>query len=154
MLVVFPLGLFTVAVIFDVLYLITRNPNLPVASYYMIAAGLVGGLLAAIFGAIDWSGLPYNSRAWNMGLGHGIGNMLVMGLFLLSWLRRGTTPELVPNPLALFSTFAGLGVALFTGWIGGELVYRLRVGVDRDAHLDAPSSLAEPSREPSKVERP
>jgi hypothetical protein len=29
-----------------------------------------------------------------------------------------------------------------TGWLGGELVDRLGVGVDRGAHLDAPSSLS------------
>jgi hypothetical protein len=31
---------------------------------------------------------------------------------------------------------------VLTGWLGGELVYRLRVGVDKGAHLDAPSSLS------------
>jgi len=38
--------------------------------------------------------------------------------------------------------FAGAGVALFAGWLGGELVERLGVGVDTGAHLDAPSSLS------------
>lgn len=32
--------------------------------------------------------------------------------------------------------------SLVTGWLGGELVERLRVGVDDGAHLDAPSSLS------------
>ena len=32
-------------------------------------------------------------------------------------------------------------LAMVTGWLGGELVARLGFGVDRDAHLDAPSSL-------------
>jgi hypothetical protein len=35
----------------------------------------------------------------------------------------------------------GVLLALVTGWLGGELVERLRVGVDEDAHLDAQSSL-------------
>jgi uncharacterized membrane protein len=35
----------------------------------------------------------------------------------------------------------GAGLAMFTGWLGGELVDRLGVGVDEGAHLDAPSSL-------------
>jgi hypothetical protein len=38
-------------------------------------------------------------------------------------------------------SFAGCGLALFTGWLGGELVDRLSVGVDDGAHLNAPSSL-------------
>lgn len=33
-------------------------------------------------------------------------------------------------------------LALVTGWLGGELVNRLGVGVDTGAHLDAPSSLS------------
>ena len=54
MLIVFPVGLFTTAVIFDILYLVNDNPFFPTASFYMIAAGVIGGLLAAIFGLIDW----------------------------------------------------------------------------------------------------
>ena len=34
-----------------------------------------------------------------------------------------------------------IGLALVTGWLGGERVDRLAVGVDEGAHLDAPSSL-------------
>jgi uncharacterized membrane protein len=43
-------------------------------------------------------------------------------------------------PLAL--EVIGLLAALVTGWLGGELVDRLGVGVDRGANLDAPSSLS------------
>ena len=71
MLIVYPLGLLSMAVIFDILYLIFNNRLLPTASYYMIAAGVLGGLLAAIFGFIDWLALPnqltrqeYRSLAW------------------------------------------------------------------------------------------
>ena len=153
MLVVFPLGLFATAAIFDVLYFITRYVALTTASYYMIAAGLIGGFLAAIFGAIDWLGLAYNSRAWNLGLLHGLGNGMVLGLFLLSWLRRRTPPDVLPDTTALLLSLAGVGLALVTAWIGGELVYRLRVGVDPGANVNAPSSLTEPSPARSKVSR-
>jgi uncharacterized membrane protein len=43
--------------------------------------------------------------------------------------------------MALVFSFFGLGLALVTGWLGGELVDRLGVGVDEGANLDAPSSL-------------
>jgi hypothetical protein len=39
-------------------------------------------------------------------------------------------------------SFAAGVLALFTGWLGGELVDRLSVGVDEGAHVDAPSSLS------------
>ena len=38
--------------------------------------------------------------------------------------------------------WTGIVIALFAGWLGGELVYRLNVGVDRGANLDAPNSLS------------
>src|SRR5687768_3592899 len=46
-----------------------------------------------------------------------------------------------PDAAALILSFLGGGLALFTGWLGGELVDRLSVGVDDGAHVDAPSSL-------------
>ena len=145
MLIVFPLGLLATAVIFDILYLSFGNSLLPTASYYMIAAGVLGGLLAAIFGFIDWLALPNGSRAKNIGLWHGLGNVLIVGLFAVSWLLRGNNVDFVPDSLALTLSFAGTALALVTAWIGGELVYRLGVGVDPGAHVNAPNSLTEPS---------
>ncbi len=141
MLVVFPLGLFATAVIFDIIYLTGGNPAFPTASFYMIAAGIIGGLLAALFGFIDWLALPNNTRAKSIGGWHGIGNVLIVTLFAVSWLLRRDNPNFVPDGLASILSFAGVGLALITGWIGGELVYRLGVAVDPGANVNAPSSL-------------
>lgn len=145
MLVVFPIGLLATSVIFDIVFLATGNSLLAAVSFYMIAAGAVGGLLAAIFGFIDWLALPNGSRAKNIGLWHGLGNFTIVVLFAISWLIRGAAPNFVPGGLALILSFAGLGLALITAWIGGELVYRLGVGVDPGANVNAPSSLTESS---------
>jgi uncharacterized membrane protein len=142
MLIVFPLGLLATAVIFDIFYLSSGNMLLPTASYYMIAAGVLGGLLAAIFGFIDWLALPNGSRAKNIGLWHGLGNVLIVGLFAVSWLLRRNNVDFVPDSLALTLAFAGTALALVTAWIGGELVYRLGVGVDPGANVNAPNSLS------------
>lgn len=143
MLVVFPLGLLSTAVIFDILYLVTGNEELAVAAFWTIAVGVVGGLLAAAFGLWDWLGIPKGTRAKRVGLLHGGGNVVVTALFAISWLLRLDDPTYLPDsvlPLAL--GLAGVGIALFTAWLGGELVYRLRVGVDDDAGLNASSSLS------------
>ena len=153
MLIVFPLGLLATAVIFDIIYLATRNPVLATVSFYMITAGAAGGLLAAIFGFIDWMALPNGSRAKNIGLWHGIGNVVIVVLFAVSWLLRGGNVNFVPDMLALILSFAGVGLALITAWIGGELVYRLGVGVDPGAHVNAPSSLTESSATATKTKR-
>jgi uncharacterized membrane protein len=145
MLIVFPLGLLATAVIFDILYLIFGNRLFPTASYYMIAAGVLGGLLAAIFGFIDWLALPNGSRAKNIGLWHGLGNVLIVGLFTVSWLWRGNNVDFIPDTSALILSFAGVALALVTAWIGGEIVYRLGVGVDPGANVNAPNSITEGS---------
>jgi uncharacterized membrane protein len=150
MLIVFPVGLFATAVIFDILHLATGNPLLATVSFYMIAAGVVGGLLAAIFGLIDWLALPKNSRAKSIGGWHGIGNVTIVVLFAGSWLLRRNNPNFVPDPFALLLSFVGIGLALITAWIGGELVYRLGVGVDPGANVNAPNSLTESSTAPAK----
>ena len=145
MLIVFPLGLLATAVVFDILYLVFGNSLLPTASYYMIAAGILGGLLAAIFGFIDWLALPNATRAKNLGLWHGLGNVVIVGLFAASWFLRGNNDDFIPDSLALTLSFAGTVLALITGWIGGELVYRLGVGVDPGANVNAPNSITEES---------
>jgi uncharacterized membrane protein len=140
MLIVFPVGLLAMAVIFDVLALLAGFTDLTSASYWMIAAGVVTGLLAAPFGAIDWLAIPSRTRAKRIGAVHGIGNVVVVLLFAASWVLRANAAN-TPDTTALVLSFAGGALALFTAWLGGELVDRLAVGVDEGAHLDAPSSL-------------
>ena len=141
MLIVFPLGLLGMAVVFDLLAIGLGNGYWSEIAYWMIAAGVVTGLLAAPFGTIDWFAIPSGTRAKRIGAVHGIGNVVVVLLFAASWFLRGDAPA-APQALALLLSFAAGGLALVTGWLGGELVDRLSVGVDDGAHLDAPSSLA------------
>jgi uncharacterized membrane protein len=141
MLIVFPLGLLATAAVFDIIALITSDGKWSTMAWYMIAAGIIGGLLAALFGLIDWLAIPRNTRAKAIGLWHGGLNVLVVLLFALSWLLRRTDPA-TPGGLALTLSFSAVVVALLGGWLGGELVERLGVGVDEGANLNAPNSLS------------
>jgi len=136
MLIVFPLGLLGMAVVFDVIRLVGGSSALSDSSYYMIAAGVVSGLVAAIFGFIDWLAIPTNTRARSVGAWHALGNVLVLLLFAASWWLRRPDPT-TPPTIAIVLAIAGGLLALVTGWLGGELVDRLGVGVDSGAHLDA-----------------
>src|SRR5690349_661005 len=149
-LIVYPLGLLSTAVIFDVIYLITANPQWATVSFWMIAAGIVGGLLAALFGFIDYLNIPGRTRAKRIGMLHGLTNLGVMLLFAVSWWLRSDLPE-APSTLALALSFIGVGAALLGGWLGGELVERLGVGVAEHAHLNAPNSLTQPDRNEIRV---
>ncbi len=141
-LIVFPLGLLATGVIFDVIYLIWGNPTMATVAYYMIAAGIIGGAIAAPPGWVDWFAIPGGTRAKSIGLTHGLGNVLVLILFIISWWLRRDSPNFQPGTFAYILSFAGAGLSLLTGWLGGELVERLGVGVDNGAHLDAPNSLS------------
>lgn len=141
MMIVLPLGLLSGAVIFDVVHLLTGGAEWTIVSYWLIAAGVLSGLLAAVFGVADWTKIPGGTRAKRVGSLHGGGNVVVVVLFALSWFLRGE-PQADPSGLALVLSFAGGALSLVTGWLGGELVGRLSVGVDDGAHLDAPSSLS------------
>lgn len=142
MLIVFPLGLLATAVVFDLIHLAAEDPMMAAVAYWLMAAGLVGALLAAPFGFIDWLAIPKGTRAKRVGAMHGGGNLVVTLLFAASWLLRGGA-DLVPATTAYVLSFAGAGLALVTAWLGGELVSRLGVGVSERAHLDAPNSLTD-----------
>ena len=141
MLIVFPVGLLATAVIFDIIYLVSSNVQWTVVAYYMIGAGIIGGLAAAVFGWLDWIAIPSGTRARRIGLWHGVGNVVVLALFILSWILRRENPE-VPPTGAIVAGLGAVVIALVTAWLGGELVDRLAVGVDEGAHLDSPSSLS------------
>lgn len=141
MLIVFPMGLFSTAVIFDLLYSMARRPFLAIASFYMGVSGVIGGLLAAIFGLMDWIAIPRNSRAKRIGAWHGLGNFLIVLIFTVSTWLRSRRRHFAPDGQARLLSLTGSALALLTSWIGGELVYRLGVGVDPGAHVNAPNSL-------------
>ena len=141
MLIVFPLGLLATSLIFDIAYQATGNGRWADIAYVMIACGIVGGLVSAIFGLIDWLAIPAGTRAKRIGAFHGLGNVVVVALFAISWLVRYDHPA-APGVGALVLSILGVGLALVTGWLGGELVDRLAIGVHEGAHVDAPSSLS------------
>jgi uncharacterized membrane protein len=141
MLIAFPVGLFVTAVVFDIAHLV-RHTALPATiAYYLIAVGIVGGLLAAVFGLIDYTGIPSGTRAKRVGGIHGIGNVVVVALFAVSWWMRTPARE-APTSLALTFSFLGVALAAVTAWLGGELVERLGVAVHEGANVNATSSLS------------
>ncbi|MEZ2390684.1 DUF2231 domain-containing protein [bacterium RCC_150] len=139
-LVVFPLGLLTAAVVFDVIGLLAKNGQFNSAAYLMIAAGVIMGLLAAVFGFIDYLAIPTPTRAKRIGTLHGLGNVVMIVLFAISWFLRGGMQDYTPTTFAIVLELVAVIIAVGTGWLGGELVGRLGVGVDDGANLDAPAN--------------
>jgi uncharacterized membrane protein len=144
MLIVFPLGLLSTAVAFDLIYLVTSAVRWTEVAYYLVGAGVVGGIAAAVPGWVDWAAIPRRTRAKRVGLVHGVGNVIVLALFALSWVLRRPNPSLPPTG-AIVAGVLGVVLLSATAWLGGELVERLGVGVDDGANLDAPNSLSNPT---------
>lgn len=139
-LIVFPAGLLLTATAFDAAALATGSHSFWNASYLMIAAGIAGGLIAAVFGLIDWLAIPRGTRARRIGAVHGLGNAVVLMLYGTSlWVRA--SPEAAPELSAALFGFLGAALLGLTGWLGGELVSRLGIGVDADANPNASNSL-------------
>jgi len=135
-LIVFPLGLLMTSVGFDVAALVTRDSMWAVMAFYLIIVGVAGGVIAALFGLVDYLAIPPGTRARHIGLLHGLSNVIVVVIFSADWyLRRGTPPS--PTLAALLLSGAGLVVAGIAGWWGGELVTRMGVGVADDAGVNA-----------------
>jgi uncharacterized membrane protein len=141
MLIPFPLGLLATSLVFDIIHRLTGTESWAEVAYWMIVAGIIGGLAAAPFGWIDWFAIPADTRAKPIGLYHGVGNIVVLVLFAVSWFLRRDEPD-EPGTVAFLLSLIGVVLAVVTGWLGGELVDRLGVGVDRGANLNAPSSLS------------
>ena len=141
MLISFPVALFVTAVGLDVVFYFSEAPQWALFSFYLIGIGIVTGVLAALFGLIDWSAIPKSTRARRIGTLHGLGNLVVTALFCISWYLRRQSP-LTPSHGAMLISGAGFILLCITVWLGGELVDRLGVGVDNGANVNASSSIS------------
>lgn len=142
-LIVFPLGLLTTAVGFDVLHLITDRASFAFTAAHLVAAGVLLGVVTAATGWLDWWLVtPRGTRARRVGLLHGLSNAVVLVLFAVSWLLRLGEPDWTPTWPALIAAWLGVAVSGLGGWLGGELVERLGISVEEGAHPDASSSLS------------
>jgi uncharacterized membrane protein len=142
MLVVIPLGLFIGAVVFDALSLWRGSAALAQVGFWNIAGGIIGGLLAAVFGLVDWLAIPSGTRAKRIGLLHAASNVAAILCFAAVWWLRYNTASTVPTSGVFGVEVVALLLGATGGWLGGELVDRLGVGIDNGANLNAPNSMS------------
>lgn len=131
MLVAFPIGLWVTSFIFDLIGAASRQQAYTVTSFYLIVAGCVGAVLAALPGAIDLFGaIPPSSGARTIGYVHGGLNLLALLLFIYTAWRRGG-PTGTVDGAAIGASLGGVVLIGISGWLGGMLVFRNQIGVDR-----------------------
>jgi uncharacterized membrane protein len=126
MLVVFPLGLLNFSTFADLLYVSGKgDPAWKEVSSRTMAGGIIAALAAAIPGFIDL--LSLKGKARKVGLAHMALNLGVVGLFSYNLWRRIKSPE---APVSSNLSLAGTAGLIASGWLGGELVYVHKTGVE------------------------
>ena len=141
MMIPIPAGVFIVAAVLDIVDTFVEASWIPTVTFWNLIIGIGSALLAAVFGLLDWTRIPANTRAKRIGAVHGLGNLVAVVLFALAVWFRSDRPQYTTEPFSLtleIIAFVLLGV---TAWLGGELVDRLGIGVHEGANVNAPSSL-------------
>ncbi|MGC4854478.1 DUF2231 domain-containing protein [Micromonospora sp. DT4] len=146
MLVMFPVALLVTAVLFDIIDTVGGPDFLGEVAYWNITVGLIGGLLAAAAGSFDLLAIPTGTRAKRVGLLHAGANLVVILLFAAVWVVRLNADSRAAGGALIAIEIVAVAILGISAWLGGELVDRLGVGVDRDADLNAPSSLRPTTR--------
>ncbi len=147
MLITVPIGALVSSVVFDIVHLATGNAVWASAAFWTMAIGIIGALVAAIPGFVDWWRIPRATRAKQVGVTHMLVQLLGTTIFIINWLMRYHAAESAGVGLFILSVFALILISI-GGWLGGELVERLGIGVWEDAQPDAPSSLHRERRVP------
>ncbi len=129
-----PLGLWTITVLFDVLYLFNRSFIWFDAAELTIFVGVLAALATAITGYTDWN--ETFGRERRVGIAHGLINTLVLLIYLVSLLLRWTGGSPV---LAIILAFIGYLLLLSAAYLGGELVFSIGTGVNHHAWQEVPT---------------
>jgi uncharacterized membrane protein len=124
LLTIIPIGILSLSLIFDVVYILSGNIYLSQIAFYMIAVGIIGGFIGAIVGLIDWMEIPHGTFAKRLGLWHGVGNAIFLTLFIISWFLRTDLLD-TPNSYSLITAVIALLIALVEVKIGSHLARRV-----------------------------
>jgi nitrite reductase/ring-hydroxylating ferredoxin subunit/uncharacterized membrane protein len=121
-----PIGAWTLAIAFDVLDLIRTRREFALAADTSIAIGLVCAAGAAVTGVTDWSDVDPPAR--RTGFIHGLLNLSATALFATSLVLRKKKRLRTGGRICSALAYAAMSYAAH---LGGEMVYKRRVGVDR-----------------------
>lgn len=133
-LITIPIGGWVASLIFDIIAAASENPEpFVLGAQVLIAIGIIGALVAAIFGFLDYlvimPGTPAKRTATlHMGL-----NLGLVVLFAINYFARAGSDHDEVNVLGVVLSVIGLAVLGLSGWLGGKLAYHYGVRVAREA---------------------
>ena len=132
MLVTLPIGLWVFSLVSDIVYVSTGDGRWETTAYFTLGGGIVGALLAAVPGLLDFVGL-HEPRERRVGVMHMILNLAIAALQAINfWLR---TQESTRPSIAVSLSIIAVAALFVSGWLGGQLVHVL--GVTQPHHGEA-----------------
>jgi uncharacterized membrane protein len=136
LMITLPIGMFTLSLIADIIFLATGQQRGVWRDFavYAIIAGIIFALLAAIPGIIDWFSLK-GAEVQRTANYHAILNLIVLCLFggTLAWRLNDATHAVGQFLLSLLAII----VLCVGGWLGGTLVHEYRVAVEEPGEQHA-----------------
>jgi uncharacterized membrane protein len=138
MLVPLPIGLWVFSFACDIVALFVGNPaTWKVVALYAMVGGIIGALLAAVFGLIDLLSLPHDIRT--TAITHMSINLGIVVIFVIdAWLRIAASDAGAASPGLVWLSLLGIVLLLVSGWLGGKMVYRYGVAVDTETICGEP----------------
>lgn len=131
MLVVFPIAFLIGAFATDLVFRSTADTFWARGSFWLLAAGIVTALVAALPGFIDFLTIHRVRNVW-LSWAHMIGNLVVVGLAAVNLWMRWSDPVAGLQSGGLWLSALTTALLFVSGWLGGELAYRYGIGAIRD----------------------
>ncbi len=127
MLVPIPIGLWIFSFVCDLTFVLGNGVSLWFTlSFWTMIGGLVGALLAAVPGFIDM--LSLTAQPKRLALTHMALNATIILLYAINIGTRIQGASIAGAPLIL--SVVAIGLLGVSGWLGGQMVYLHRVGVE------------------------
>lgn len=129
-LVTIPIGAWTTSLVFDLIGIFVDDPTpYVVGARILIVVGLVGAVLAAVWGFLDYLQLERGTPAQKTGLVHMLLNLGAMALFAVNLIVRFLGDDDEVSIVGLVLTLIALAALSMSGWLGGKLAYTYGVRV-------------------------
>jgi uncharacterized membrane protein/nitrite reductase/ring-hydroxylating ferredoxin subunit len=132
LLVHFPVGLFTLTLVLDLVSHAFPGQGFVRAAFYALAAGLIGTLIAAVPGFVDYTGIRDDHPARRTATAHMMLNLLMVGVYAASLGLRWQHLDVSSTPtVPLLVAVAAFVILSISGYLGGRLVYEDGIAVGR-----------------------
>lgn len=142
MVVPIAIGGFLLSFVFDIVCLATGSMDpWSIVAFYTMIGGIVGALIAAVFGFTDLISLP-RGYTRNIGLTHMGLNLTIVVLYIINAWMRHANPESLSVPMIL--SLIAIVLLVISGWLGGKMVYEAGVAVTGVG--EPPAATARPGR--------